>query len=39
MKFEIEKEWDLIVPDEKMLKTLFIEIAPLGVADYLGMSE
>ncbi len=39
MKKEVEKGWALIVPDSDALKIPLIEIAPLGVAEHLGISE
>ena len=39
MKKEIEKGWALIIPEEEALKIPLIEIAPLGVAEHLGISE
>ena len=39
MRKEIEKGWALILPEDEALKIPFIEIAPLGVAEHLGISE
>ncbi len=39
MKKEIEIGWALIIPEEEAMKIPFIEIAPLGVAEHLGISE
>ena len=39
MKKEVEKGWALIIPDNDALKIPLIEIAQLGVAEHLGISE
>ena len=39
MKKEVEKGWALIVPEANALEIPLIEIAPLGVAEHLGISE
>ena len=39
MRKEVEKGWALIIPEEKALEIPLIEIAPLGVAEHLGISE
>ena len=39
MTKEVEKGWALILPEEEAMDIPFIEIAPLGVAEHLGISE
>ena len=39
MEREVQKGWGLVLPENAALKILDLELAPMGVAEHLGIND